>query len=193
MRARAYLAVGFVTLLVGTCAWAQSRGTGGRVSNAQGMRGGAAALPSSPFRPLPPNLFFFPRPFPFQFGFSPFMFPGSSGFGYPYYPMEYNCDTRFSSSPYNCLSLYPQGSASSEPYAAEAERGTQVSPGPPEATDPPPLSKPSEGAASRERTDPRNVLLILDGREQVSSSTGGPLEIGSGHHTLSISGKPAAP
>jgi hypothetical protein len=191
MRARAYLAVGLVIFLVGTCAWAQSRGTGVRVSSGQSIQGRAAAARSSPFRAQPPTRLSFTRRFHFRSGFSPFMFPGYSSFGYPYYPMGYNCDTRFSSPPYNCLPLYPQGPGSSDPYPAESERGTQASVGPPEATEPAPLS--SDGAASRERTDPRNVLLILDGREQASSSMGQPLEIGSGYHTLSISAKPAAP
>lgn len=193
MRARAYLAAGLSILLLAPCTWAQSRGMGGAPFGAPGFRGGMGALnpsASRPFNSLPQRPRFI---FPFQFGNSPFFFPGFSQFGYPYYSMPYNCDTRFSSGPFNCQPLYPQGSASSDPYAAEAEGRSRASAGHPEAMDPAPLANPSDAAASRERVDPRDVVLTLDGREQPSSSLGEPLEIGSGHHTLSLSARTSTP
>lgn len=138
----------------------------------------------------------------FGYGYSPFSYGGYAGYGFPYSYGPYfgapygsydqapdGCDTRFSSLPYNCVPLYPQGPPSFEPSDGSTWQVPQgespVAAGPP-ALEPSPYVSVQRGPSSFPGYDSRKVILTFDGRRQSSATTGTPLVITSGRHELRV-------
>jgi hypothetical protein len=157
-----------------------------------------------------PGRFHHRNPYSFGFGYSPFYYGGYAGFGYPYsygpyygapygsyYQAPYGCDTRFSSLPFNCVPLYPQGPPAYDSERPQADgypsgngwdraQGYEAgqSAGGPQAA-----GKSVEGPAPISREDLRNnVQRTLDGN---TLSSGHTLTITSGRHELVVSAAPA--
>lgn len=145
------------------------------------------------------------------FGYSPFFYGGYGNFGSPYgygggYGTGSVCDPRFSSPPYYCQPLYPNGPPSEDPGAYQGdERGySEESSGPQDydarrAPDDPPdadaswadAATPQDAgnrglAPSTARYTPRQVKLTYDGSTRPAPNSGAPLVITSGHHRLVI-------
>lgn len=155
----------------------------------------------------------FPHSYRYGFGYSPYLFGGYAGYGFPYGYNSYfgipygrfygetpydfyngapdGCDTRFSSLPFNCVPLYPQGppayddSALGDVYSPQLlwENGPKydaISPG-------------AIGVQGNRETFPlpryeaRRVQTTLDGQAQ---PVAGVIAIGSGKHELVITSRP---
>ncbi len=176
MRLCRALAAGLALLLVGTSAWAQGRSTAPRKAPAY-QRGFGAGL--THHRALNGN-----------YGYSPYLAPSYAWPGH-HYGAPYSYWPNYSYSSYSSYLYFY------DLYYREAERSKQEA---------------DEFEASLEREGkltgpakvgalpgdflplaPRDVTLTLDGGVQIPSSSGGPIVIGSGHHTLRVSAKPPIP
>lgn len=157
------------------------------------------------------NRFHHPRQFGIGFGASPYFYGGYSGYGNPYFNNSYfgapyGCDSRFSSMPFYCQPLYPNGPPSEDsdayqgdelgypeesygPQDYDARRApdgpTNLGAGP--AYAPTPQEADNRGPApSTARYTPRPVELTYDGSSRPAPNAGAPLVITSGRHRLVI-------
>jgi hypothetical protein len=119
------------------------------------------------------------------YGLQPYGWPylGTGYYGYPYaYAPQYSYSDYF---PYlYFFDLYNREAQQSKEEADNFEASFAGQK---------PASSASPRSAEATPLSPREVVLTIDGQELPPSAAGYPLVVGSGHHTLRIAAKPAAP
>jgi hypothetical protein len=199
---RQVTALGLCMVFFGVSAGAQRahfgaagfRGGAGMQAHSSPARSFTQAPQNSHFRSYSPNFFShggrgFPlRPRGRGFGYSPYFFGGFGNFGYPYfytpaYGPGYDCDPRFSSSPYDCQPFDPNGPPTVDPEGYQGDDSKYARPG----------GESSHGAGdltSSSGYDARRVVITYDGHPQSLASASGPLVVTSGSHQIIVSAKP---
>jgi hypothetical protein len=108
---------------------------------------------------------------------------GAGNYGFPYaYAPQYNYSDYF---PYlYFFDLYNREAQQSKEEADQFEASFAGQK---------PASSASPRSAEAAPLSPREVVVIIDGQPLPPSAAGYPLAVGSGHHTVRIAAKPAAP
>jgi len=115
---------------------------------------------------------------------------------YPEAYWSYGYYAPYSTSPYfpylYFYDLYQREALDAEDYWREREQEERArQPAPAPTTQP--GARPAEGPLASAPLAPQNVFLTLDGQELPLSPSGGPVLLGSGHHTLRIAARPGPP
>jgi hypothetical protein len=214
MLARKGVSLAVAILIVSACAWAQGRrgGTSGFHAPSAGrqiIRGGGSIhiRRGAPLRwDFGGRGYGFPgfgQPFyrgygyrpGWNYGYSPYSYFGfgnyANPFSMPYYGSQYGCDPRFSSPPFYCQPLYPQGppaygSTGEGPgYENPWNGANRYDPGQPLEA-PQPFGGPL-GTSTATQRSARDVQLTYDGH---ALDAGGVLAVTSGKHELVIGARP---